>query len=59
MGAEFCILACKTDKTFADNYSLDALNEYATDTTHKTLGETINGYRIHLRTSAVGLNDLF
>ena len=29
MGAEFCILACKTDKTFADNYSLDALNEYA------------------------------
>lgn len=32
---------------------------YATDTTHKTLGEIINGYRIHLRTSAVGLNDLF
>lgn len=32
---------------------------YATDTTHRTLGEIINGYRIHLRTSAVGLNDLF
>lgn len=32
---------------------------YATDTTHKTLGEIINGYRIHLRTSTVGLNDLF
>lgn len=29
MGAEFCILACKTDKAFADSYSLDALNEYA------------------------------
>lgn len=32
---------------------------YATDTTHRTLGEIINGYRIHLRTSTVGLNDLF
>ena len=32
---------------------------YATDTIHKTLGEIINGYHIHLRTSIVGLNDLF
>ena len=32
---------------------------YATDVVHRTLGTEVEGYRIHLRTSAVGLNDLF
>ena len=42
-----------------DSPEISSRAVYETDTTHKTLGEAINGYRIHLRTSTVGLNDLF
>lgn len=31
IGADFCVLACKTDDTFARSQSLDTLNEYAND----------------------------